>query len=133
VLQREPQNEDAILGLTEIYSAQGNKDAARAELAKLPAAQNGQPLSLNMQRRIAMAQAGLGDSAAAEQTFNKIIPQAKSQPAPWKMRWCYVMPRVSRRKTASLSRRWKPIKTRWCLLASPRRVRWTTTVYPSDA
>ena len=27
-----------------------------------------------------MAQAGLGDSAAAEQTFNKIIPQAKSQP-----------------------------------------------------
>lgn len=81
VLQREPQNEDAILGLTEIYSAQGNKDAARAELAKLPAAQNGEPLSLNMQRRIAMAQAGLGDSAAAEQTFNNIIPQAKSQPA----------------------------------------------------
>ncbi|MEZ1649372.1 tetratricopeptide repeat protein, partial [Enterobacter hormaechei] len=80
VLQREPQNEDAILGLTEIYSAQGDKDAARAELAKLPAAQNGQPLSLNMQRRIAMAQAGLGDSTAAEQTFNKIIPQAKSQP-----------------------------------------------------
>jgi len=27
-----------------------------------------------------MAQAGLGDSAAAEQTFSKIIPQAKSQP-----------------------------------------------------
>ncbi|EMP9726328.1 cellulose synthase complex outer membrane protein BcsC [Enterobacter cloacae] len=81
VLQREPQNEDAILGLTEIYSAQGDKDAARAELAKLPATQNGQPLSLNMQRRIAMAQAGLGDSAAAEKTFNSIIPQAKSQPA----------------------------------------------------
>ena len=34
-----------------------------------------------MQRRIAMAQAGLGDSAAAEKTFNSIIPQAKSQPA----------------------------------------------------
>ncbi|MFP2789400.1 cellulose synthase complex outer membrane protein BcsC [Enterobacter ludwigii] len=81
VLEREPQNEDAILGLTEVYSAQGNKEAARAALAKLPAAQNGEPLSLNMQRRIAMAQAGLGDSAAAEQTFSKIIPQAKSQPA----------------------------------------------------
>ncbi|MBS3048441.1 cellulose synthase complex outer membrane protein BcsC [Enterobacter mori] len=81
VLQREPQNEDALLGLTEVYIAQGDKDAARAELAKLPAAQNGQPPSLNMQRRIAMAQAGLGDSAAAEQTFSKIIPQAKSQPA----------------------------------------------------
>ena len=80
VLQREPQNEDAILGLTEVNLAQGNRDAARAELAKLPAAQNGEPLSLNMQRRIAMAQAGLGDPAAAEKTFNAIVPQAKSQP-----------------------------------------------------
>ncbi len=80
VLQREPQNEDAILGLTEVNLAQGNRDAAHAELAKLPAAQNGEPLSLNMQRRIAMAQAGLGDSATAEKTFNAIVPQAKSQP-----------------------------------------------------
>ncbi|HHH3529999.1 TPA: cellulose synthase complex outer membrane protein BcsC [Enterobacter hormaechei subsp. hoffmannii] len=80
VLQREPQNEDAILGLTEVNLAQGNRDAARAELAKLPAAQNGEPLTLNMQRRIAMAQAGLGDPAAAEKTFNAIVPQAKSQP-----------------------------------------------------
>ena len=77
ILQREPQNEDAILGLTEVYLAQGNKDAA---LAKLPAAQHGEPLSINMQRRLAMAQAGLGDPAAAEKTFNAILPQAKSQP-----------------------------------------------------
>ncbi|WP_096204848.1 cellulose synthase complex outer membrane protein BcsC [Enterobacter hormaechei] len=80
VLQREPQNEDAILGLTEVSLAQGNKDAARVALAKLPAAQNGEPLSINMQRRLAMAQAGLGDHAAAEKTFNAILPQAKSQP-----------------------------------------------------
>ncbi|MEP8620790.1 cellulose synthase complex outer membrane protein BcsC [Enterobacter hormaechei] len=80
VLQREPQNEDAILGLTEVSLAQGNKDAARTALAKLPAAQNGEPLSINMQRRLAMAQAGLGDHAAAEKTFNAILPQAKSQP-----------------------------------------------------
>ena len=80
VLQREPQNEDAILGLTEVYLTEGDKDAARAELAKLPATQNGQPLPVNMQRRIAMAQAGLGDTAAAEQTFSRLIPQAKSQP-----------------------------------------------------
>ena len=40
------------------------KARAICELAKLPAAQNGQPLSLNKQRRIAMAQAGLGDAAA---------------------------------------------------------------------
>ncbi len=80
VLQREPQNEDAILGLTEVYLTEGDKDAARAELAKLPATQNGQPLPVNMQRRIAMAQAGLGDTAAAAQTFSRLIPQAKSQP-----------------------------------------------------
>lgn len=80
VLQREPQNEDAILGLTEVYLTEGDKDAARAELAKLPATQNGQPLPVNMQRRIAIAQAGLGDTAAAEQTFSRLIPQAKSQP-----------------------------------------------------
>jgi cellulose synthase operon protein C len=81
VLQREPHNEDAILGLTEVSLSEGNNGAARAALAKLPDAQNGQPPSLNMQRRIAMAQAGLGNTSAAEQIFNTLIPQAKSQPA----------------------------------------------------
>lgn len=80
VLQREPQNDDALLGLTEVYISEGNKDAARAALAKLPPEQAGQPQSLNLQRRVAMAQAGLGDTAAANQTFSKLIPQAKSQP-----------------------------------------------------
>jgi len=80
VLQREPQNEDALLGLTEVYIAEGDRQAARAELAKLPAIENGQPRSLNVQRRVAMAQAGLGDTAAADQTFRKLIPQATSQP-----------------------------------------------------
>lgn len=80
ILQREPQNEDALLGLTEVYIAEGDRQAARAELAKLPATENGQPRSLNVQRRVAMAQAGLGDTAAADQTFSKLIPQATSQP-----------------------------------------------------
>lgn len=80
VLQREPQNEDALLGLTEVYIAEGDRQAARAELAKLPAIENGQPRSLNVQRRVAMAQAGLGNTAAADQTFSKLIPQATSQP-----------------------------------------------------
>lgn len=80
VLQREPQNEDAILGLTEVYIAEGDKDSARAQLAKLPATENGQPLSANMQRRIALAQAELGNTAAAQQIFNQIVPQAKTQP-----------------------------------------------------
>lgn len=80
VLQREPQNEDALLGLTEVYIAEGDRQAARAELAKLPVTENGQPRSLNVQRRVAMAQAGLGDTAAADQTFSKLIPQATSQP-----------------------------------------------------
>jgi len=80
VLQREPTNTDAILGLTEVYLAQGNKDAARAQLAKLPASQNGEPPSVNLQRRVALAQASLGDTAAAQQTFSTLVPQAKAQP-----------------------------------------------------
>lgn len=80
VLQREPTNTDAILGLTEVYLAQGDKDAVRAQLAKLPASQSGEPPSVNMQRRVALAQASLGDTAAAQQTFSKLVPQAKAQP-----------------------------------------------------
>lgn len=80
VLQREPTNTDAILGLSEVYLAQGNKDEARAQLAKLPASQNGEPPSVNLQRRVALAQASLGDTAAAQQTFNTLVPQAKAQP-----------------------------------------------------
>lgn len=80
VLQREPTNTDAILGLTEVYLAQGNKDAARAQLAKLPPSQNGEPPSVNLQRRVALAQASLGDTAAAQQTFSTLVPQAKAQP-----------------------------------------------------
>ena len=77
VLAREPDNADAMLGLTEIYLAQGDKAAARAQLAKLPASE---APSINMQRRGALAQMRLGDTAAANQTFNALIPQAKSQP-----------------------------------------------------
>ncbi|EPB6582709.1 cellulose synthase complex outer membrane protein BcsC, partial [Escherichia coli] len=77
VLTREPTNADAILGLTEVDIAAGDKAAARSQLAKLPATDNA---SLNTQRRVALAQAQLGDTAAAQQTFNKLIPQAKSQP-----------------------------------------------------
>lgn len=80
VLAREPNNVDARLGLTEVYIEQGDKGAARAELAKLPAAEAGETPSINMQRRIALAQMQLGDTASAQQTFNKIVPQAKSQP-----------------------------------------------------
>lgn len=36
--------------------------------------------SINMQRRIALTQAGLGDSVQAQQTFARIVPQAKAQP-----------------------------------------------------
>ncbi|HGC3816611.1 TPA: tetratricopeptide repeat protein, partial [Escherichia coli] len=77
VLTREPTNADAILGLTEVDIAAGDKAAARSQLAKLPATNNA---SLNTQRRVALAQAQLGDTAAAQQTFNQLIPQAKSQP-----------------------------------------------------
>ncbi|POT55546.1 cellulose biosynthesis protein BcsC [Citrobacter amalonaticus] len=80
VLAREPANVDAMLGLTEVSLAQGDKPAARAQLAKLPAPAAGEVPSINTQRRVALAQMQLGDTAAAQQTFNTIIPQAKSQP-----------------------------------------------------
>lgn len=40
VLTREPTNADAILGLTEVDIAAGDKAAARSQLAKLPATDN---------------------------------------------------------------------------------------------
>lgn len=80
VLKREPQNADAILGLTEAHVAAGDKSAAQATLATLPATPQGEPPSINMQRRIALAQAGLGNTDTAQQTFSRLIPQAKSQP-----------------------------------------------------
>ncbi|MHA1002531.1 cellulose synthase complex outer membrane protein BcsC [Leclercia pneumoniae] len=79
VLKREPQNADAILGLTEAHIAAGDKSAAQATLATLPATPQGEPPSINMQRRIALAQAGLGNTDTAQQTFSRLIPQAKSQ------------------------------------------------------
>lgn len=36
--------------------------------------------SMNMQRRVALARAGLGDTADAQRIFNQIVPQAKAQP-----------------------------------------------------
>ncbi|SET39278.1 cellulose synthase complex outer membrane protein BcsC [Kosakonia radicincitans] len=80
VLDREPANEDALLGLAEVYTAEGNKMAARDQLAKLPAPTAAQPRSINTQRRIALMQASLGDSASAQQAFSALVPQAKSRP-----------------------------------------------------
>ncbi|RCW98494.1 MULTISPECIES: cellulose synthase complex outer membrane protein BcsC [Kosakonia] len=80
VLQREPANEEALLGLAELYAADGNRMAARAALAKLPAATPAQPPSINTQRRLALVQTQLGDTASAKRIFATILPQAKSQP-----------------------------------------------------
>lgn len=79
-LSHDPANEDAMLGLAEVYTAEGNGMAARTQLTKLPAATPGTPRSLNTQRRIALVQSSLGDKASARQTFSEIVPQAKSQP-----------------------------------------------------
>lgn len=77
VLGQQPDNGDARLGLAEVYLADGNKNAARAQVAQL----KGEDIeSINMQRRIALAQAGLGDRVQAQQTFARIVPQAKAQP-----------------------------------------------------
>lgn len=77
VLGQQPDNGDARLGLAEVYLADGDKNAARAQVAQL----KGDDIdSINMQRRIAQAQAGLGDRAQAQQTFVRIVPQAKARP-----------------------------------------------------
>ncbi|WP_342323130.1 cellulose synthase complex outer membrane protein BcsC [Kosakonia sp. BYX6] len=80
VLKREPANEDALLGLAELYAADGNFVAARAQLAKMPAATPAQPPSINTQRRLALVQTQLGDIDSAARIFGTIVPQAKSQP-----------------------------------------------------
>ncbi|KFC04494.1 cellulose synthase operon protein C [Trabulsiella guamensis ATCC 49490] len=78
VLAKEPENQDARLGLVEVYLAAGDKTSAHEQLAKLPPLEANS--SLNMQRRVALAQSGLGNTASAQQIFNRIVPQAKSQP-----------------------------------------------------
>ena len=78
VLSEAPQDEDARLGLAELYLAQGDKAAARAQLAQLPS--SGEALSMGMQRRVALVQSGLGENGRARQTFNVLAQQAKTQP-----------------------------------------------------
>ena len=80
-LSKEPTNDDARLGLAEVYVADGNDDAARQQIAKLSTPAAGEARSLNTQRRIALVDANLGDTAQAQQIFNSIVPQAKAQPA----------------------------------------------------
>ncbi|MGL5699458.1 MAG: cellulose synthase complex outer membrane protein BcsC [Kluyvera sp.] len=77
VLAKDPQDEDAILGLAEVYAADGNKLAARQQLSKLPTTGE---RSINTQRRIALVNAQLGDTATAQKMLTAIVPQAKSQP-----------------------------------------------------
>ncbi|ADO46491.1 cellulose synthase complex outer membrane protein BcsC [[Enterobacter] lignolyticus] len=80
VLAKDAGNDDAHLGLAEVYSEDGNSTTAREQLAKLKAPTPDAPRSINMQRRIALVYAALGDTAQAEQIFSAIAPQAKAQP-----------------------------------------------------
>lgn len=77
VLAKAPENDDAHLGLAEVYVAQGNSVAARQQLTALPKSSE---RSLNMQRRVALVSAEVGDNAAAQHIFSEITPKAKSQP-----------------------------------------------------
>lgn len=77
VLSQQADNGDARLGTAEVYLAEGDKNAARAQVAQLKDADTE---SINMQRRVALARAGFDDTAGAQQIFDRIVPQAKSQP-----------------------------------------------------
>ncbi|MGU3415024.1 cellulose synthase complex outer membrane protein BcsC [Enterobacteriaceae bacterium C34A] len=81
VLAKDASNDDARLGLAEVYAADGNQAAAREQLAQIKAPAAGELPSLNTQRRIALVDASIGDNAKAQQVFNSIVPQAKAQPA----------------------------------------------------
>ncbi|ROP56325.1 Flp pilus assembly protein TadD [Enterobacter sp. BIGb0383] len=80
VLGKEADNLDARLGLTEVYLAGGDKVAARQELQKVAVNNTTEAPSLSTQRRVALAQAGLGDDAQAREIFARIMPQAEAQP-----------------------------------------------------
>ncbi|NCH60582.1 cellulose synthase complex outer membrane protein BcsC [Cronobacter dublinensis] len=81
VLARTPGSEEARLGLAEALIADGDNAAAREQLAALttPAA-NGEPRSPGTQRRLANAQAALGDTARAQQAFAVLAATARTQP-----------------------------------------------------
>ncbi|WP_225394440.1 cellulose synthase complex outer membrane protein BcsC [Escherichia coli] len=104
-LRMDSGNTNAVRGLANIYRQQ-SPEKAEAFIASLSAsqrrsiddierslqndrlAQQAEALenqgkwaqAAALQRRVALAQAQLGDTAAAQRTFNKLIPQAKSQP-----------------------------------------------------
>ncbi len=80
VLGREPGNQDALLGLAELYAAEGNRMAARETLAKLPTPAPTVTPSINTERRVALVQAQLGETQSARQAFDKIVPEAKALP-----------------------------------------------------
>ncbi|SQB40407.1 cellulose synthase subunit BcsC [Citrobacter koseri] len=79
-LAREPGNVDARLGLTEVYIAQGDNAAARVELAKLPAPATGSRCPSICSAVWRGPRRNWAIPSAAQQTFNTIVPQAKSQP-----------------------------------------------------
>ncbi|ELQ6064278.1 cellulose biosynthesis protein BcsC [Cronobacter sakazakii] len=81
VLTRSPASEEARLGLAEVLIAQGDNAAAREQLVALqtPAA-GGEPRSPGTQRRIANAEAALGETARAQQAFAVLAATAKTQP-----------------------------------------------------
>lgn len=80
VLSREPDNVDARLGLAERYLAQNNPMAARAQLSKMNPGGGLASQSINLQRRVANIDAGLGDSAQADTIFNRIVSAARTEP-----------------------------------------------------
>ncbi|HKM97450.1 MAG TPA: cellulose synthase complex outer membrane protein BcsC [Buttiauxella sp.] len=80
VLQRDPKNTEARLGLAENYAAQGDKSLAGEQLVLLQQTPAEESLSVNTERRIANLQSAVGDNEQAQLTFTRIIPTAKSQP-----------------------------------------------------
>ncbi len=111
VLGQQPDNGDARLGLAEVYLADGDKNAARAQVG---AAQGRRTSSLSICSGVLPSRRPVWAIAFRRSKPSPAsCPRQKRSRRRWKARWCCATPRVSRARTASRSRRWKVIRTPW--------------------
>lgn len=80
LIQQEPDNLDARLGLAELFISEGEKTAAHQQITAVEQAKETAPLSLNTQRRLAGALNATDETAKANALWKKIIPEAKALP-----------------------------------------------------
>ncbi len=102
VLRQEADNGDARLGLAEVYLAEGDKQAARAQVMQLKGAE---AESMNMQRRVARRELALAIPRTPNRFLTRLCRRRRRSRPRWRARWCCAMPRALPPGTGSRSRR----------------------------